>query len=89
MNKETEYTKSYLERLTIFALMWRLELYFKRSRNEVYGIFFSMGALLELNDRAKLEQYFVDCHDADIPKNIAQGGSMFDYFVNDQGQWGK
>ena len=49
---------------------------------------FSMGALLELSDRAKLEQYFFDCHDADIPKNIDQGGSLFDYFVNDQGQWG-
>jgi hypothetical protein len=36
---------------------------------------FSMGALLELND--------VDC-----PKNVAQGDSIFDYLVNDNGQWG-
>lgn len=50
--------------------------------------FSSMGALLELNDRGKLEQYFLDCHDVDIPKNIAQGGSLFDYLVNDNGQWG-
>jgi len=48
-----------------------------------------MGALLELNDRAKLEQYFVNCGDSDIPKNISPSDSIFDYLVNDNGQWGK
>lgn len=48
-----------------------------------------MGALLELNDRAKLDQYFFDCPGAEIPKNMAQGSSILDYLVNDQGQWGK
>jgi hypothetical protein len=48
-----------------------------------------MGALLELNDRTKLEQYFVNRSDTDIPKNISQGDSIFDYLVNDNGQWGK
>lgn len=48
-----------------------------------------MGALLELNDRAKLDQYFLDCPGAEIPKNMAQGSSILDYLVNDQGQWGK
>lgn len=48
-----------------------------------------MGALLELNDRAKLEQYFFNRNDTDVPKNIPQGDSMFDYLVNDAGQWGQ
>jgi hypothetical protein len=48
-----------------------------------------MGALLELNDRAKLQQYFIDCNNLDIPKNISQNDSIFDYLVNDNGQWGK
>ncbi|CAF2927636.1 unnamed protein product [Rotaria sp. Silwood2] len=69
LNKEIEYTKIFLERLTIFALMW------------------SMGSLLELNDRAKLEQYFIGQSDINIPKNIPQGDSIFDYLVNDNGQW--
>jgi len=57
---------------------------------EIDRIFaFSMGALLELNDRAKLQQYFVDCNNLDIPKNISQNDSIFDYSVNDNGQWGK
>lgn len=47
-----------------------------------------MGALLELNDRAKLEQYFITSGDSDIPKNLGQGDSIFDYLVNDSGQWG-
>ncbi len=47
-----------------------------------------MGALLELNDRVKLEQYFIHSNDVDCPKNIAQGDSVFDYLVNDNGQWG-
>ncbi|CAF4533014.1 unnamed protein product, partial [Rotaria sp. Silwood2] len=69
LNKEIKYTKIFLERLTIFALMW------------------SMGSLLELNDRAKLEQYFIGQSDINIPKNIPQGDSIFDYLVNDNGQW--
>ncbi|CAF1397791.1 unnamed protein product [Rotaria sordida] len=69
LNKEIEYTKSFLERLTIFALIW------------------SMGSLLELNDRIKIEQYFIHQNDIDIPKNISQGDSIFDYLVNDNGQW--
>ncbi|CAF4862074.1 unnamed protein product, partial [Rotaria sp. Silwood2] len=48
-----------------------------------------MGSLLELNDRAKLEQYFIGQSDINIPKNIPQGDSIFDYLVNDNGQWGK
>ncbi len=57
---------------------------------EIDRIFvFSMGALLELNDRTKLQQYFVDCNNLDIPKNISQNDSIFDYLVNDNGQWGK
>ena len=47
-----------------------------------------MGALLELNDRAKLEQYFIHSNNLDCPKNIAQEDSIFDYLVNDNGQWG-
>jgi hypothetical protein len=47
-----------------------------------------MGALLELNDRAKLQQYFIDSNNVDIPKNISQDDSIFDYLVNDNGQWG-
>lgn len=47
-----------------------------------------MGALLELNDRTKLQQYFVDCNNLDIPKNVSQNDSIFDYLVNDNGQWG-
>ncbi|CAF3995610.1 unnamed protein product, partial [Rotaria magnacalcarata] len=69
LSKEIEYTKVYLERLTIFSLMW------------------SMGALLELNDRTKIEQYFINRNDTDTPNNILQGDSIFDYLVNDDGQW--
>ncbi|CAF1018411.1 unnamed protein product, partial [Didymodactylos carnosus] len=63
------YTTTYLERLTIFTMMW------------------SFGALLELNDRQKFEQYFQGKSATDIPKNIPSGDSMFDYYVNDAGQW--
>ena len=49
---------------------------------------FSMGVLLELNDRSKLEQYFINSGNSDIPKNALQGDSIFDYLVNDTGQWG-
>ncbi|CAF0874531.1 unnamed protein product [Adineta ricciae] len=69
LNKELDYSRIYLERLTIFAIMW------------------SMGALLELNDRSKLEQYFINSDDSDISKNVLQGDSIFDYLVNDSGQW--
>ncbi|CAM4927444.1 unnamed protein product [Rotaria socialis] len=69
LSKEIEYTKVYLERLTVFSLMW------------------SMGALLELNDRTKIEQYFINRNDTDTPNNILQGDSIFDYLVNDDGQW--
>ena len=48
-----------------------------------------MGALLELNDRTKLEQYFINRTDIDIPRNTSQNDSIFDYLVNDDGQWGK
>ena len=48
-----------------------------------------MGALLELNDRAKLEQYLLHQSDIDTPKNLSHADSLLDYFVNDAGQWGK
>lgn len=50
---------------------------------------FSLGALLELNDRLKIEEYFHNRNDSDLPQNISQGETIFDYFVNDSGQWGE
>lgn len=48
-----------------------------------------MGALLELNDRLKIEQYFMNQSDINIPKKISQDDSLFDYLVNNNGEWGK
>lgn len=47
-----------------------------------------MGALLESDDRMKIEQYFINQNTLDIPRNNTKTNTIFDYLVNDNGQWG-
>lgn len=46
----------------------------------------SIGALLELEDRSKLELFMREQFDLELPDTEAQQ-TMFEFFVNDTGQW--
>ncbi|CAF0723345.1 unnamed protein product [Didymodactylos carnosus] len=63
----------HIERLYVFAIMW------------------SVGAFLELDDRGHLQEYILTNHDGlrlDTPAvQLNTEESIFDYFVNDKGQW--
>lgn len=56
----------------------------------VFAIMWSLGAFLELDDRAKLEAAIRESSDfkLDLP-SIAAGSevTMFDYYVDDEGRW--
>ncbi|XP_037644332.1 dynein heavy chain 8, axonemal-like isoform X1 [Sebastes umbrosus] len=53
----------------------------------VFCLMWSLGALLEIEDRAKLEEY-IRAHDSgiDVPQ-AHPGETMFDYMVNPNGEW--
>ncbi|KAI9544461.1 hypothetical protein NQZ68_001334 [Dissostichus eleginoides] len=53
----------------------------------VFCLMWSLGALLELQDREKLEN-FIQAHDShiDVPQT-QQGETMFEYMVNTNGEW--
>ncbi|XP_077580363.1 dynein axonemal heavy chain 8-like [Stigmatopora nigra] len=53
----------------------------------VFGLMWSLGALLELEDRDKMEAFFRE-HESniDLPKT-QEGETMFEYMVGADGQW--
>ena len=61
----------YLKRVFVFTLMW------------------SIGALLELDDRAKMEEFLrQNASHLDFPPvDPSTGDTMFEYVVNEDGQW--
>lgn len=53
----------------------------------IFAVMWSLGAVLELDDRAKLEQYAVKSSGKmDWPK-CGEGESIFEYVVGDNGKW--
>ena len=52
----------------------------------VFAIMWSIGALLELEDRSKLELFMREQFELDFPETDAQQ-TMFEFFVNDTGQY--
>ncbi|XP_078614020.1 dynein axonemal heavy chain 5-like isoform X3 [Branchiostoma floridae x Branchiostoma japonicum] len=55
----------------------------------IFALMWSLGALLELEDRAKMEE-FIRKHEADLSMPPVEPGSqdtMFEFYVDDNGQW--
>ena len=68
--ENTSISKSYLERLYIFSLMW------------------SVGALQELDDRAKMEEWMRTNTELDLPPvEEDSGDTIFEFKVDKEGNW--
>ena len=53
----------------------------------VFCLMWSLGALLELDDRAKMEQFVRENFDLDLPVvNEQSNETMFEFLVNDNGK---
>ncbi|XP_019712193.1 dynein heavy chain 8, axonemal [Hippocampus comes] len=53
----------------------------------VFGLMWSLGALLELDDRDKMEAFFREhSSNIDLPRTM-EGETMFEYMVGTDGQW--
>jgi len=51
----------------------------------IFTVMWSLGALLDLDDRAKMEEFMLN-HDAKLKYPPVQDGeTMFEYLVNDTG----
>ena len=54
----------------------------------IFVVMWSIGALLELDDRAKLETFMRENTDLDLPKiKPGSGDTIFEYFVDKGGEW--
>ncbi|XP_072018853.1 LOW QUALITY PROTEIN: dynein axonemal heavy chain 5-like [Amphiura filiformis] len=54
----------------------------------VFSIMWSLGALLELDDRKKLEEQMISKGTLNLPKvDASAGDTIFEYVVNEQGEW--
>ncbi|XP_033111994.1 dynein heavy chain 5, axonemal-like [Anneissia japonica] len=54
----------------------------------IFAVMWSVGALLELDDRKKLEGYMKSDCTLDLPKiDDSSQDTIFEYVVNDQGKW--
>lgn len=57
------------------------------SRLIVFAIMWSLGALLELDDRWRLQE-FLTSHDSGLDLPPCSGDdTMFEFLVNDEGEW--
>ncbi|EDO32004.1 predicted protein [Nematostella vectensis] len=58
------------------------------SRLFVFALMWGVGALLELEDRAKMEEFLVDHGKLDLPK-LAEGSheTIFEFVVDSKGEW--
>ena len=56
------------------------------SRLYVFALMWSVGALLELYDRKKLEEFLIQKRNLDLPK-IRGEETIFEYVVSDSGDW--
>ncbi|XP_055711493.1 dynein axonemal heavy chain 8-like [Phlebotomus papatasi] len=53
----------------------------------LYSMIWSLGALLDTNDRKKLQKY-IQNHPASLPwPKVSDDQSIFDFFINDIGEW--
>lgn len=52
----------------------------------VFALMWSIGALLELDDRAKMEAFLVEKGELDLPK-VQEGETIFEYLVDESGEW--
>lgn len=52
----------------------------------MFSIMWSIGALLELEDRAKLELFMREQFELDLP-HTETSQTMFEFFVNDEGPY--
>ncbi|XP_075265378.1 dynein axonemal heavy chain 5-like isoform X2 [Convolutriloba macropyga] len=53
----------------------------------VFAIMWSLGAVLELGDRLKMETELRSMKVVDLPKPMFEGDTIFEFFVNDAGEW--
>ena len=54
----------------------------------IFAIMWSIGALLELDDRSKLEEFMKTKTQLDLPRFDGEtGDTIFEYFVTDAGEW--
>ena len=57
------------------------------NRLYVFGVMWSIGAILELDDRVKLESFMRDNLDLDLPTfEDGSNHTIFEYFVDKQGK---
>ncbi|EDO35603.1 predicted protein [Nematostella vectensis] len=52
----------------------------------VFSLMWSIGALLELDDRAKMETFMRENFDLDLPQ-VSENENIFEFMVNDAGEW--
>lgn len=52
----------------------------------IFALMWSVGALLELDDRAKMEAFLVEQDNLALPP-IQENETIFEYLVDEQGQW--
>ena len=54
----------------------------------IFSIMWSVGALYELDDRAKLEAFMREKTDLDLPScDPSSGDTIFEFFVDGKGEW--
>ncbi|XP_060593697.1 dynein axonemal heavy chain 8-like, partial [Ruditapes philippinarum] len=53
----------------------------------IFALMWSLGALLELEDRAKMEHFIVnDCEKLSLPP-VKDDETIFEYLVDEKGEW--
>ena len=52
----------------------------------IFSVMWSVGALLELDDRAKMEAFLQEQGELNLPP-VKDGETIFEYVVDEEGQW--